>query len=125
MERYLQMVLSDSTFTIPYWDWSNSSIAGTTADIALQLFGGDGARDSLLPIECHHDPYASGGGSLLTPYCNCTLETGPFAGWPEIGSWGLPNTLSNGDTRTISRAFACVEHSQLPNATVVASLLVC
>lgn len=98
IEKALQYALDNSTFALPYWNWTYSE--GNDNDPVMLWFGGDG------------NTFDKGVGVAQTcrepapdadwmPECNCRLTRGPFASWPLVGRWGYP--LND----TIERAFGC------------------
>jgi hypothetical protein len=108
MEHLLQIALDNTSFAIPYWNFTGS--AGSDNDPTLYWFGGDG--DVFSPSTYRNDPIGanaddepscrvSGEGSVMVG-CWCGMTRGPFQSWPLLNLWAYPQIPSS-----ISRAFGC------------------
>jgi hypothetical protein len=80
MERELQRILADPTFTLPYWNWT-TSLANDNDDV-LRWFGGDGDSKSTEPRSCRRTDQNGFNGA------DCVVTRGEYASWPLIGLWG-------------------------------------
>jgi hypothetical protein len=69
-EQMMALVSGNSSFAMPYWDWSKTAmLSNPNLDYTLQAFGGNGRSSSM------NDPclQASSGAN-----CGCPLKTPPF-----------------------------------------------
>jgi hypothetical protein len=77
LEQMLQQVTGNSTFALPYWNWSLTSMqANPNMDLVLQSFGGNGKPANMMDACLNQNSGAQ---------CGCPLRNGPFWGNDGFG----------------------------------------
>lgn len=88
-ERYLQNVLNDAAFALPYWDWATDAALGNPYATPLwrtSFMGGVGDRDNnnyLLPGTA----FAPGEWELAPPIVNGKIAPPPPKNWLQRRDW--------------------------------------